>query len=45
MGLDKERLPTSLQIDGRAYAENTVLTLGAAFQQATAWHQEHPQVK
>lgn len=42
MGLDKEGLPTSLQIDGRAYAETVVLSLGAAFQQATAWHHEHP---
>jgi len=44
MGLDKESIPTSLQIDGRAYAESTVLALGAAFQAATAWHQEHPQL-
>ena len=44
MGLDDEGIPTSLQIDGRAYAESTVLTLGAAFQEATAWHQSHPKV-
>jgi aspartyl-tRNA(Asn)/glutamyl-tRNA(Gln) amidotransferase subunit A len=44
MGLDKEHIPTSLQIDGRAYAEDVVLSLGVAFQQATGWHAEHPKV-
>ncbi len=44
IGLDKEGLPTSLQIDGRAYAEDVVLSLGVAFQQATGWHEEHPKV-
>lgn len=44
IGLDKERLPTSLQIDGRAYAEDVVLSVGAAFQQATGWHEAHPKV-
>ena len=44
IGLDKEGLPTSLQIDGRAYAEEVVLSLGVAFQQATGWHEAHPKV-
>jgi aspartyl-tRNA(Asn)/glutamyl-tRNA(Gln) amidotransferase subunit A len=44
MGLDKEGLPTSLQIDARSYGESVVLSLGAAFQQATAWHLAHPKV-
>jgi aspartyl-tRNA(Asn)/glutamyl-tRNA(Gln) amidotransferase subunit A len=44
IGLDKEGLPTALQIDGRAYAEDVVLSLGVAFQQATGWHELHPKV-
>jgi aspartyl-tRNA(Asn)/glutamyl-tRNA(Gln) amidotransferase subunit A len=44
IGLDKEGLPTALQIDGRAYAEDLVLSLGVAFQQATGWHEAHPRV-
>lgn len=44
MGRDDEGMPTSLQIDGRAYAENVVLSLGVAFQMATAWHLAHPKV-
>jgi aspartyl-tRNA(Asn)/glutamyl-tRNA(Gln) amidotransferase subunit A len=45
IGLDAEGLPTALQIDGRAYAEDVVLSLGAAFQQATGWHELHPRKK
>ncbi len=41
-GLDKEGLPTALQIDGRAYSENRLLALANAFQMATAWHRAHP---
>ncbi len=44
IGLDKEGLPTALQIDGRAYAEDVVLSLGVTFQQATGWHELHPKV-
>jgi aspartyl-tRNA(Asn)/glutamyl-tRNA(Gln) amidotransferase subunit A len=45
LGLDDEGLPTALQIDGRAYAEDVVLSLGVAFQQATGWHEAHPKVE
>ena len=42
MGFDNEHLPTSLQIDGRAYAEGSLLAIAAAYQNATGWHLEHP---
>ena len=44
-GRTKDGLPTALQIDGRAYSENRLLALAIAYQNATAWHQEHPEVK
>jgi aspartyl-tRNA(Asn)/glutamyl-tRNA(Gln) amidotransferase subunit A len=44
-GLTKDHLPTALQLDGRAYSENRLLALAVAFQNATAWHDEHPDVK
>jgi aspartyl-tRNA(Asn)/glutamyl-tRNA(Gln) amidotransferase subunit A len=44
-GLTRDGLPTAMQIDGRAYSENRLLALAVAFQNATAWHDEHPEVK
>jgi aspartyl-tRNA(Asn)/glutamyl-tRNA(Gln) amidotransferase subunit A len=41
-GLTADGLPTALQLDGRAYSENRLLALAIAFQEATAWHQQHP---
>ena len=35
-------LPVSVQIVGKPYAERTVLSLGQAFESATAFHQQHP---
>ena len=43
-GLTKERLPTAIQLDGRAYSENRLIALAVAFQNATAWHLEHPEI-
>jgi aspartyl-tRNA(Asn)/glutamyl-tRNA(Gln) amidotransferase subunit A len=43
-GLTKDGLPTALQLDGRAYSENRLIALAVAFQNATAWHQDHPVV-
>ncbi len=43
-GLTDDGLPTSIQLDGRAYSENRLLALGLAFQNATGWHQQHPEV-
>ena len=41
-GLTKEGLPTSIQLDGRAYSENRLLAVALAFQEASAWHQDRP---
>ena len=43
-GRTKDGLPTAIQLDGRAYSENRLLALAIAFQNATAWHHEHPEV-
>ena len=43
-GLTKDRLPTAIQLDGRAYSENRLIALAVAYQNATAWHLEHPDV-
>lgn len=43
-GLTDDGLPTSLQLDGRAYSENRLLALGLAYQRQTAWHERHPDV-
>jgi aspartyl-tRNA(Asn)/glutamyl-tRNA(Gln) amidotransferase subunit A len=44
-GLTKDKLPTALQLDGRAYSENRLLTLAVAFQSATSWHLLNPEIK
>ncbi len=44
-GFTKDKLPTALQLDGRAYSESRLLSIALAFQNATAWHREHPEVK
>ncbi len=43
-GLSAGSLPLSLQIVGRQFDEATVMRVGHAFQQATAWHQQRPPV-
>jgi aspartyl-tRNA(Asn)/glutamyl-tRNA(Gln) amidotransferase subunit A len=35
-------LPVAIQLVGRAFTENTVIALGAAFQGATDWHRRRP---
>jgi len=42
-GLTDDGLPTSIQLDGRAWSENRLLALGLAYQAATGWHKTHPQ--
>jgi aspartyl-tRNA(Asn)/glutamyl-tRNA(Gln) amidotransferase subunit A len=37
-----EGLPLSLQIAGAPFAEDTVLRIAHAYQQATDWHKRHP---
>lgn len=43
-GLDNEGLPTSLQIDCRAWGEAVLVRLGHAFQSRTAWHKQTPKL-
>jgi aspartyl-tRNA(Asn)/glutamyl-tRNA(Gln) amidotransferase subunit A len=43
-GVTADGLPTALQLDARAYAENTLLALGAAFQNNTEWHRVRPKL-
>ncbi len=44
-GLTDDGLPTALQLDGRAFSENRLLALGLAFQRATAWHEQPPNLE
>lgn len=41
-GFSADGLPLALQIVGRAFDEATVLRIGAAYEQATPWHQRRP---
>jgi aspartyl-tRNA(Asn)/glutamyl-tRNA(Gln) amidotransferase subunit A len=36
------KLPVGLQLLGKPFGEETLLRIGAAYQEATAWHQEKP---
>jgi len=44
-GLTEDGLPSTLQLDGRAYSENRLIALANAFQSETDWHKAHPDVK
>ena len=41
-GFGERGLPTSLQLMGRAWEENTLLAAGRAIQARTNWHTKHP---
>lgn len=43
-GFSSDGRPLAFQIVGRAFDEATVLRLGHAYEQATAWHRERPQL-
>jgi aspartyl-tRNA(Asn)/glutamyl-tRNA(Gln) amidotransferase subunit A len=43
-GIGARGLPTSLQLVGRAYEENTILAAARAYQARTDWHRRHPPV-
>jgi aspartyl-tRNA(Asn)/glutamyl-tRNA(Gln) amidotransferase subunit A len=42
-GFGEKNLPTGLQFVARAFAENRLLAVAAAYQSATDWHTKHPQ--
>jgi aspartyl-tRNA(Asn)/glutamyl-tRNA(Gln) amidotransferase subunit A len=42
MGFARDRLPTSLQLIGRAFSEETLLALAVAYQEMTDWHRQRP---
>lgn len=41
-GFDSQGLPIGLQLLGPAFGEERVLRVGQAYEQATAWHKERP---
>ena len=41
-GVGDRGLPTSLQLMGRAWEENTILAAACAYQSLTDWHHRHP---
>ncbi len=41
-GFTPEGLPTGIQFMGRAYAEQTILSIAHAYQSLTIWHTQHP---
>jgi len=43
-GFSSAGLPLSLQLAGRPFEETTVLRIGHAYEQATAWHTRRPPV-
>ena len=44
-GFGDRGLPTSLQLMGRAWEENTLIAAGRAIQARTDWHTKHPPVE
>ena len=43
-GFDSQGLPIGLQIMGKAFAEDTILRVGHAYEQSTAWHTHRPTI-
>ena len=44
-GFSDEGLPTGIQFMGRAYDDNTVIAIAAAYQSLTDWHTMHPPIR
>jgi aspartyl-tRNA(Asn)/glutamyl-tRNA(Gln) amidotransferase subunit A len=44
-GFSKEGLPLALQIAGRPFAEATILRVAHAYERATEWHLQHPDLQ
>jgi len=45
MGFTSEGLPLSLQIAARPFAEEAVYRIGHAYERATQWHAQHPDLE
>ena len=45
MGFSGKGLPLALQIAARPFGESTVFRVGHAYQMATQWHEQHPDLK
>ena len=45
MGFSEKGLPLALQIAARPFGESTVFRAGHAYQMATQWHEQHPDLK
>ncbi len=43
-GFSSDGLPFGMQLAGRAWDEATLLRIGAAYQGATSWHEQHPRL-
>jgi aspartyl-tRNA(Asn)/glutamyl-tRNA(Gln) amidotransferase subunit A len=43
-GFDAQRLPIGLQLIGKAFAEETLLHVGYAYEQSTDWHKAAPNI-
>ena len=41
-GFTEAGLPTGIQFMGRAYAENTIISIAKRYQENTDWHRRHP---
>jgi len=37
-------MPIAIQLVGRPYSENTLLSIGKAFQERTDWHKRRPPI-
>ena len=44
-GFTRDGLPIGLQLIGPAFDEQRVLRLGHAYEQATEWHRQHPDLE
>jgi aspartyl-tRNA(Asn)/glutamyl-tRNA(Gln) amidotransferase subunit A len=44
-GFGTNNLPLGMQILGRPFDEATVLRVGYAYEQASTWHRQHPQLR
>ena len=43
-GFSESGLPLGMQIAGRAFEEATVFRIGQAYEEATPWHERHPEI-